>query len=233
MAKDYVIDGHGRRLVPVSLDDLVDGSKDVDLKPYAKKTEVKKDINKATDDLEVEISKEYIDNEDLEAALADYVKESDVEGVVQEKVDAAIEDLDIEKYIDEEEIAEKIEELALDSYAKKADVEALESDYNTFKEGITEGMETVAESLESHAAQLQEIEDALKDDYATKVELGEVSDAVGNLEDTVDTLDTDLTALREEFDAEVQGVASEFESLTSRLDEFTPDEEGTEGTLEK
>ena len=162
--KPYIVDGDGRKLYPTNVDKLVDGDVEVDLKDYAKKSDLKA----------------YAKKSDI-PDLSEYAKKSEVKGEVDDAVDQAIQDLDIEKYIDEDELAQKIGELALEDYAKKADLEALESDYNEFKQGISEGMTVVAESLDNHARDISALQEAVSRDipatYATKTDLSDKADS--------------------------------------------------------
>lgn len=189
---------------------------------------------------------EYLTKEEAEAT---YAKKTEVEEVVQEKVDTAIEDLDIEKYIDEEEIAEKLEELALEDYAKKTELnevdvtaqnaltkannveESLNGSFTTRIVNVENDILGVKDRLSDDESRIDGVEGSLGDVQSEAgsayEKASEVEAAVSNLEIRLEedyATKAELEALDVAIANELDGCYSytddKFDSVGGRLDDF-------------
>ena len=169
--KDYIVDGNGRKLYPVSILDI----------------------------------KEEVDDLKQSSASKTYVNKT---------VKKAIDDIDIEQYITEEEIQKAVKDLALDDYAKKEDLE----DYA--KKSDTVNKSTYNHEMEIMNGKIQNVS-AIEMDLDRRVEYLEERNtdnetAIGNLNQAIFDSETGNNRIEmlenEVFDEDGQSKIAQIES---------------------
>ena len=161
---DYIVDGNGRKLYPVSILDIKE---------------------KVVDDLKQSFaSKTY----------------------VNDTVKKAIDDIDIEQYITEEEIQKAVKDLALDDYAKKEDLEdyAKKSEIERLEDEIFE------EDGSSKIAQIQSNVEGLG------TQIGEHADRLNSLGEDINELDESVFNPCNEVGDEYLDYSSDTQLVTAR-----------------
>ena len=227
--KNYVVDGDGRKLYPTTASGEVYGSKGIDLKDYAKKSDLKAYAKKS----DLPDLSNYAKKSDI-PDMSEYAKKSEVQEEVDDAVDQAIQNLDIEKYIDEDELAQKIGELALEDYAKKSDLDDLNTavfDGTDQERSIldrlnhfpTEGDGTFEDELQSAFQDVTDFVDDVQANYAKKSDLNDLNEAVfeGSSEkrSILDRLDNVLTDSEGSYTIE-QAVEAARDTLLAHEEKF-------------
>ena len=160
--KDYIVDGNGRKLYPVSILDI----------------------------------KEEVDDLKQSSASKTYVNDT---------VKKAIDDIDIEQYITEEEIQKAVKDLALDDYAKKEDLE----DYA--KKSDTVNKSTYNHEMEIMTGKIQNVSN-IEMDLDRRIE---------SLEDEV--FEEDGSSKIAQIQSNVEGIGTQISEHADRLDSLGED----------